>query len=278
MSYESKLSRAKEVVGNEDVWDAFLGKLHEIGGTNDEALRECSWEDLESCGLPKLVAKRVAAIFRKEEAEERPRVVSPKKAAGMSVRELLENFDPRDPSNPVGVRLTALSNGKRCIVFKDDGSVNVEASEALVKELRDSFPERETYVVDSRPLPTFKVGERPDQLAEENPLYPGRVLRPDGTCDQTNRSWGGVPLVVRQLLYLAVQLHEIVIGSIDDAHGRLDLALSENAEATVRSRYAKASVRFDQLQGEGKLPSLKVHLAGAVSGGRTNNPFGHRTY
>lgn len=44
--------------------EKFIEKLVLYGGVADELLRQCSWEDLEHCGLPRLLARKVAAVFR----------------------------------------------------------------------------------------------------------------------------------------------------------------------------------------------------------------------
>jgi len=46
--------------------DSFLKSLRELGGTTEASLRQCSWEDLEECGLPRLIARQVSQIFRKK--------------------------------------------------------------------------------------------------------------------------------------------------------------------------------------------------------------------
>ena len=45
----------------------FVSKLQLYGGLADELLRQCTWEDLENCGLPRLLARKVSKIFRSEE-------------------------------------------------------------------------------------------------------------------------------------------------------------------------------------------------------------------
>jgi len=286
MSYEDKIEKAKEIisqfnerVGKDDAVDAegFFKKLEKAGGTTEAALQGCSWEDLESMGLPKLLAKQIAGIFRKSEEKEKKPAISATRAQSMKPEELLKAYDPRDPSNAVSERLKKLSDGKPFIVFNPDETINAVASAKLLQEIRDNYPPRDTVVVDERPQKTYRVGERPDQMADENPLYPGRVLRPDGMCDQTNRSWNGISPTVRILIYLAVkETGEIKVNQINDAHNALDLVLSGDAEKKIRTRYTQASVRYDELEKQGNLPSLKIARSGGTRG--KNDPFGHREY
>jgi hypothetical protein len=262
--------------------DAFFTALFAAGGTDDEALKQCTWEDLESFGAPKLLAKRIATIFRKGEAtstpEDKVKILKPSRVAVMSVSELIEHYDPRDHTNPVGQRINTMCGGKRCIVFNTDGSINTKASVDLLNELRDNYPERETFLVNGVPVKTWKVGERPGQLVDENPLYAGRLLRPNGDCDQTNRSWTGIPHSIRVIIYLATKTGEVRINSVNEAHDIIDIAVSMD-ESRIRARFPKASLKYDELNAEGKLPTLKLPLI--KNGSNSNNdPFGgqHKTY
>lgn len=283
---DGKLHPEDETKPKSDV-EAFLHALKKAGGTDDEALKQCTWEDLESFGAPRLLAKRVAAIFRGPKTEVTPeakttdpRVLKPNRVAVMGVKELVEFYDSRDPTNAVAERINKIATGKRCIVFNADSSVNVEASVTLLNELRDGFSERETYPVNGVPTKIYKVGERVGQLADESPLYPGRALRPNGDCDQTNRSWTGVSEVVRKVVFLArTATGEVKIDSLMDAHTVMDFVVGAD-EGKVRSRFSKASLMYDDLKEKGALPSLKVSLKGG-NGGKPNDPFGgsaHKTY
>lgn len=82
-------------------------------------------------------------------------------------------------------------------------------------------------------------------------------------CDKTERSWEGIPLPVRQMLYLAVtKTKEVKIGQVDDAHNILDkLAAAQNdedKEKWVKSRYPKTSLLYEELKARNELPSLKM--------------------
>jgi hypothetical protein len=49
--------------------EKFVEKLVKIGGVADELIRQCSWEELENCGLPRLLARDVCKVFRANEVE-----------------------------------------------------------------------------------------------------------------------------------------------------------------------------------------------------------------
>lgn len=44
--------------------EKFVEKVVIFGAVADELLQQCSWEELERCGLPRLLARKVAAVFR----------------------------------------------------------------------------------------------------------------------------------------------------------------------------------------------------------------------
>lgn len=294
-TYEEKLAQARSRIEEHNTRVTtpviilnFFEKLTEGGGTTDEALAACTWEDLQDCGLPRLLARVVAEIFRHKETtvseKPRPRPVTPSRAQMMTVEDLCGHYDPREADNPVGKRLAEISKGKRCVVFVQDGTVNVSATTTLVDELRDGEPERDFYSVDGSPERIYRIGERPDQIALKNPLYPDLMLRRDETCTKTNRSWQGIPDDVRVLVYLAVtKTREIKIASVSDAHAVLDLVGSgEDASQKTMGRYPNAIVEYQRLKATESLPSLKV-LRGngdaAESGREGNDPFNtNRTY
>lgn len=76
MSYENKIQAAREAISSHNLMagseaqvngEEFFTKLQSHGGTTEAALRRCSWEDLMRWGLPELLAKVVADIFRSRE-------------------------------------------------------------------------------------------------------------------------------------------------------------------------------------------------------------------
>ncbi len=286
MSYDSKIAVAGEVIeqhnsnvtDNQVDFDKFLESLRKEGGTSDEALKAVSWEDLQGCGLPKIMARRLAFVFRQDSTDEGggSAYISPKKVHGLSHKELVERYNPKDVKSPVGKRLKDLSNGKAFIVFSNVGKVLVEASTKLLEALIDGLPEVKTTFVEGRPLPVYNIGDRPDAYADANPLYPNRPLRADEVCDQTGRSWAGVDVSIRQLLYIAItESGELDIQSVAEAGDTMDKVMSKDCTLdTLRSRYPHASQLYDEQEKTGKLPLLKIKLGGSSGSGKNNNPFG----
>ena len=282
MNYDQKINSAKNLITthNENAdkkieFEDFISKLRESGGTSIEALRQCSYEDLEVCGLPRLLAKTVAQIFRQSNGESKTKsaYISRAKASMMTPKELLERYNYKDPNNEVGRRLKSIVDNKKCIVFDSDNKVDIEASATLIDEIMEGLPEVSVCTVGDKPSDVYRIGEKPDSYADINPIYPTRFLRKNGVCDQTGRSWESVSLIVRQLLYVAItETNELEISNIDKAHNVMDMAIREDAEKTIRQRYKRASIKYDELVKIGKLPHLKKKING--SDDSNNNPFG----
>ena len=86
--------------------------MRDLGGSSEEALKAASWEDLQDCGLPKIMARRLSYVFRQDSLEDQgggSAYISPKKVHSLSRKELVERYDPKDAKSPVGKKLKDLS-------------------------------------------------------------------------------------------------------------------------------------------------------------------------
>jgi hypothetical protein len=291
MSYNDRIDAAlaaikehNEAVGGEGKAgylspDEFIQCVKASGGTSEERLSALSHEDLLACmpaspnGVkPRVLAKEIADIFRSKSAasetdEKRP--ISGKKADKMTPRELVEAFDPEDYSNAVGVRLATISKGEKFIVYSNGRIVDGDSTFKLLLEIKSGYPGRDDVDVNGVIKKTYRIGELPENYADENPLYRDRPLRPDGTCDQSGRSWEGVDLSVRQLIRVAMDEGELRV-THEIAHDTLDIVMETDALKKLRSRYRKAAIKFDELAKTGNLPTLKIPLGGGSEG---TNPF-----
>lgn len=283
--YDQRISAAKKIIQehNSNVdkkfqtnVEEFINNLQEMGGTTAEAIKQCSWEDIERCGVPRLIAKQISRLFRQPLKDEKRKssYVSNKKAERMTIEELIERYNPIDSTNAVAKKLKEKSKGNRFIIFNDDGSINVKQSTRLLRESMKGYPERNTCIIDWVPRKVYKVGDNPHQFAEENPLYPGRMLRSDGTCDQTGRSWNNVDNIIKQIIYISIKFtNELSISTINDAHQIIDLVMSSKDVKHIKSRFPQASIKYDELKEEGKLPTLRIRMNKNDQINENNDPF-----
>lgn len=269
--------------------DKFLPSIKAAGGTTVDRLKSLSYEDILACmpsyedilacmpsdGVtvkPIAIAKDIAKIFRgKEDTKAENRPVSAKKAEKMTLLELVQNYDPEE-DNLVSKRLKEVSRNEPFIVFASGRIVDVDTTLKLLQEVKQGYEGRQNMVpsAEGEPKEVYRVGGLPDNFVDENPLYRNRPLRPDGTCDQTGRSWNGVDMKVRQLIRLAIETDELTV-SIEKAHDVLDLVMSDSPWGKLVARYRNAAVDFKRYEGMGKLPTLKLVLNKGGSEGK--NPF-----
>lgn len=284
-NYDDLCAQARMIIDEHNVrvptpvdLNEFCSKLRGIGGTTVEALRACSWEDLEGIGVPRLLARQIAAVFRKgvtgDQERDTSAYVSAKKAEKMTIRELLEHYDPNERPSHVTDRLRAISNNRLCIVLQDDGTVDVAASEKLFGELQKGYTEREVYTEEWKaPRTVYCVGAQPAQLVDENPLFPGKALRPEGSCSVTNRSWNNISFRARQIVRIAMELQELRMVFPQDAHPVLDF-LEKADDEKINQRLPRAVARYAELQRVDQLPKLKITLPKRGETPKHNNPFG----
>ena len=304
--YEEKLSAAEALLEEHNTalgtdspgrieTTKFIQMIKAAGGSNEDRLAGFSHEDIIECLAasvisdfpskfpiqPRVLAKEVAKIFRGKDSEFKVEnlpqgitAVTPKKVNDLSLRELVERLDPTDPGSKVGIRLHSMSKGQKFIVFLSGQAIDVDTTVKILSEVKQGFPGRENIEINGAIKMVYALGQLPDNYADENPLYPGRPLRPDGTCDQTGRSWEGVSQTIRQLVYLAInetnELSVTVPNGIQVANDILNVALASDGEKQLRSRFRKTSLKFDELSKTGNLPNLKISLS---NGEDKNNPF-----
>ena len=259
--------------------DKFVLNLKAFGAITEEDLKKLSYEDILSClkpsmnkseGMvePKGLAKKIANLFRsgeKTENEPETKYVSSKKADKMSPKELVDHYDSLDATNAVAKRLQEVSKGQAFIIFHTDKTVHTIHTLSLLNEIRNGFPGRDIFSVDGIPQKVYKVGEVPNNEVDENPVFPGRPLRPDGTCDQTNRSWAGVTNEMRQFVCMIAQKDMPV--NVATVHYLLDLILgASDAEKKLIERFPKVWVSFAEAKQKGNLPRLKIAIGNQKEG------------
>ncbi len=240
---------------------SFKRSLIGMGAASEAALSDCKWEDLTSLGVPTLLARQIAGVFRATSETAPAASISENKASRMSFEELFARYIPGEDT-AISRKLAEQARKQPVVVLTAEGQVDVPVCVKLLQEVRQGLPGRAIYIdTASRPHKVYKIGERPDERFDENPLYPGRPLRPDGTCDQTSRSWENIPLRIRQIIYLArKQTNEMGTLSHAEAHNILDIVLDNDAEARLTKRFPKAVLALEEALREGTAPTLKVRL------------------
>lgn len=280
MGYNEKMQIIRSIIDehnksvtttNQVDFDSFLSCLQSMGGTTDDAIKQCDWMDFSDCGLPRLIAKQ--AISKISEPKERVQstfnhdpvsYISREKSLQMSVAELLSVYDPFDIDNEVGRRLRQKSKGLPFLVFLDDYSVDIPISSAILEEVVKGYPSREIASrSDGVPCRVYRIGEQPEAFADENPIYPGHILRPGGICDQTEMSWSNISMKSRQIIRVALESGEIRIESLQDAYDLMDFLVnypSDDLESVLLRRFKKSAITLIEMMQVGRAPILRLPL------------------
>lgn len=274
MSYDKKIAKARELLisykesiknsndgessGAFDVQD-FFTKLKNIGCINEDLLSEATWEDITDCGIPKILARKIAKIFREKET----RYFSKKDVADMSLEELLEKYNPYKKSeNEITKRLQDISEGLPFLIFDDSGKLLCRESAKCLKDIEDGYESNDIFVVDGVPYKTYPVFESPPKILDENPLFPGEALRgSDQLCGRTMRSWKTFSHRHRALLRVALGTKELKLRDYSSIHDLFDSLLpidEKGREEYISRRYPKAFLRYKELCASSNTISLKV--------------------
>lgn len=260
----------------------FKKSLIMLGATTQERCASLSYEDILDClkfvdvkheldsttVKPKLLAKDIAKIFRgkQETTEVVDTSPSSKKVKNLTKKQLVSLYDPKnlDETDSVNKRLLELSKNQAFLVFNKDGSVNVDISTKLLEELTSGYQSRQFFNTPDDIYQVYKLGEYEAFMADENPMYPNRPLRPDGTCDQTGRSYDGISLDVRQFMRLLIQSHHFD-GTLGNINNILDVAVGTDAFSKLSKTYPQVYLTFKKLEKDNQLPKLKISLKKKVS-------------
>lgn len=292
MSFETKMQSARDLIEeynstaqNKVAWEEFEKKLLDLGASSELFLASVSWEDLQDCGLPRLLARILADVFRNGKKKQgQNTVITAAKALAMSPEDLIDVFHlDMEPHHPVAAQLARISKGHPFLVKDRAGNLLREESLSYLLELKKNFPPREIVNLpdDGGPVRLLKVGERSDDFVDENPLFPNMALRPDGSCDNTGLSWEDVDFQIRQLFRLAVvETDELEVSDRMRALDAVKMA-QKSSWAELTQVFPKAAVVFTELSdlGGDRLPSLRMRL-GTSEEGTKNDPFmgqGHVT-
>ena len=295
MTYETKLDAALAVIAQHndslgvDVKrlnaENFVANLKHMGGTSEATLASCTWEDLENCGLPRILARTIAGIFRVEDKKEDRIVVfdddPEKQAKRLKPVQLVEHYDPEDSTNPYGERLNKAVKGLKVLIFDQNGMLHIKATQEEVERIRQDYPQRsEVYVEGLGLCKTYRIGERPGRYADMHPLYSNVPLNPDGTSNK-GVNWISLPLACRQLIHLAINETKELKSDSYDEFDLFDIVAGKDLTHIGR-RWPKAYVMYGEWKQLGKLPLMKIELGGGLGGGvdinvdinEKSNPFG----
>lgn len=182
---------------------------------------------------------------------------------------LLPLYRPDKPNDPITQALKKRYANSAVIAFNDDGSVAVTETVQYIADLEQGFPHRDSVTVGNQLVKLWPVGAKPNNMVEEDPLFPGSPLR-NGYSIVNNRNWSNVPMERRQLCRIILERGDIDPSNKDAILRLLERAATDKGLVEV---YPEADMEFRERKKRDELPKLKVELGGTT---KPNNPFGVR--
>jgi|GEM_PF-6808820 len=247
--------------------DQIVNKLKESGVINDETSAALNPEELVNIiGVTKPVAMALCRAMqddpKRSHAPSRP---SRLRAESMTIRQLLEGYDPNDFGAPIvrelQERLATVPNSSSrqppVIVFNQDGTLDVDTSEQLINWYILGEPLVDYVHTSTGVKRTHVVGELPQQIVGIHPITRENLLSSGQGIDGFN--WAHCSLACRQMLYLAVEAGELTRDT-DRLHLMTIYQMASNEESglgLLQNAFPRAAVKFLELEQTGGLPSLK---------------------
>jgi len=190
----------------------------------------------------------------------------------IETEKLLEDYDPRKSSHPITKALKERYGSKSVIIFKAESEVvDLEATSDYIADLEQGYEEQDTFEVDGRLQRIYPVGQVPDQMVEEDPLFLGSPLR-KGRSIKNRMNWNGVDGEIRQFCRIMVEQDEI---DPNDKHDVRNLVSDiKDGFNNLASQYVDIELTYRDLKKRGTLPVLKMSLQEATSTLKGNDPFG----
>jgi len=186
--------------------------------------------------------------------------------------QLLEDYDPKQTDSPITIVLKKRFGNKAVIVFKPETTeVDIEATANYIADLEQGFPEEDTVKSQGELVRLNKVGKVPDQIIDEDPLFPNTPLK-RGRSIVNRASWANISIECRQFARIAVETGEI---DPDDKRDVKDVMKLVNCEAELdmlKEEYPEASVLYREQKKLNSLPNLIMTMEQA-NASKAQNPF-----
>lgn len=239
-------------------------KLIDLGAGSDPDLARLTWEDFEALGIPRLKAREITTVFRREPSstpQAMPIVLRTlaDEASELSNRDLLERFaqNPVALHTAVAEQIRARSGDRPCIALNANGSIDIETSARALDGILGGDDYGDTIRVDGKPRFLYRLGDTVNPIRNAHPVFADKALLLDGT-DHHGIYWGDVTLECRQLIYIARnESQELRVTDRDALVDVRDRALNGGL-ASLSERYPKALRLFEEKKALGGLPPLRI--------------------
>jgi len=200
----------------------------------------------------------------------------------LGIAELLPYYNPKK-QNRIFKVLQDMFGDKAVIAFKPDSKeIAIEETSNYITDVQDGLPEEDAIDVDGELVKLFPIGRMPDEVVDEDPLFPGQPLKRDRSI--INRiNWSGISKDVRQFVRLLVDSKEIdpndrlavrQLIKIDVAEGKCHVI---HGIEIFKDIFPEIYMKYKELKKKDELPKLQLSLDDV--NGKLQNPFSvNRSY
>jgi hypothetical protein len=197
--------------------------------------------------------------------------------------ELLEHYHPEQPNHLITTVLKKRFGDKKIIVFKPDSKVvDIEVTANYIADLEQGFPEQDTIESDGVLVRIYPVGQVPNQMIEEDPLFEGKPLK-RGRSIVNRVNWEGINKPTRQFCRIITDRDDIDVNDRFQVQELMKLASkhqvsvkgdvkTEEVSNELRKAYPEADLEYRELAQKNELPKLTLTMES--TNGRKQDPFG----
>lgn len=186
----------------------------------------------------------------------------------LGVEELLPYYNPTR-NNRIHKILKDMFGDKKVIAFiPDSKEIAIEETINYMTDLNDGLPEEDSIDVNGELVRLYSIGQIPNQLLEEDPLFEGKPLK-RGRSLINRIDWTNIPLKERQFARILVNRNEI------DPNNRITIKSIFNSETTIKKLkdvFPETYLEFKEKQTRDELPKLHLTLD-EINGNVKQNPF-----
>jgi hypothetical protein len=188
--------------------------------------------------------------------------------------ELLEHYHPEQPNHPITTAMRKKFGDKKVIVFKPDSKVvDIEATSNYIADLEQGFPEQETIESDGVLVRIYSIGQVPNQMVEEDPLFEGKPLK-RGRSIVNRVNWTDIGMPVRQFCRIVVNRGDIDVNDRLQVQELVKMAQHPciHPGMELKKFYPEADLEYRELKLKNELPKLTLTME--ETNGKKQNPFG----
>jgi hypothetical protein len=187
--------------------------------------------------------------------------------------QLLEDYDPTKKDHPITLVLLNRYNDEKVIIFRPDTTeVDVEATADYITDLDQGFPQEAMVQSQGEFVCPMAVGDVPDQVIEEDPLFPNSPLK-RGRSIVNRSNWANISIECRQFARIAVETDEIDPHDKRDVKDVMKLVNCVAELDKLKEEYPRASVIYRERKKLNSLPNLAMTMKQS-NDAQVQNPFG----